>query len=201
LHAALAQAAGGGNFDAFRSLARRGALAGLTRAETTQLLRRAAEQGNARLVAVALRLNPEVNRIDPENSNLPILADASNVRCRWNQQSADCDPALVVLLLLRAGANPRLVDRSSPTSPLSFVSDVRVARMLLAAGADPNFANYEGAPPIFLTYHEDVALALLDAGANPRARRPADGMNVAGWSRDQQWPRVLERLRAQGIRP
>lgn len=201
LHAALAEAARGGNFDAFRSLARRGALAGITRAEATQLLRGAAERGNARLVAVALRLDPEVNRIDPEYPNPPILAEASHVTCRWDQQSPDCDPAIVVLLLLRAGADPRLVNRTSPMSPLGFVSDVRVARMLLAAGADPNFVDFDGATPIFSTYHEEVALALLDAGANPRARRPADRMTVAGWSLYQQWPRVLERLRAQGIRP
>lgn len=200
LHAALEAAAAGGHFDAFRLLARRGALTGLAPAEATQLLRRAAERGDARLVAVLLRLHADVNWIDPTYPNPPILANAAQAICPWDRRSPDCDPALVVLLLLRAGANPRAVNPVVPASPLTLVGDVRVARLLLAAGANPNFANYDGEPPLFSIGDEDVALAMLDAGADPRARRPADGMTLVGWARYQQWPRVLARLQAQGIR-
>lgn len=200
LHAALDGAAAAGSLEGFDLLAGRGALAGIDRMHATRLLRRAAGSGDPRLVARVLRLRPDVNWIGQYDGNDPILADAAQVDCPWNRTRPRCDPPRVVAMLLRAGANPRLANPNSPSSPLLFVSDVRIARLLLAAGADPNFADFDGAPPLFSIYDEDVALAMLDAGADPRARRPADRKTVFGWASYQQWPRVLARLRAQGIR-
>lgn len=201
LRAALEAAVAAGRFEPFAALARRGALAGITPGEATPLLRQAALRGDARLVATILRLRPDVNWIDRAYPNPTILADAARVACEWDRRSPDCDPALVVLLLLRAGARPEVVNPMAPQSPLALIGDVRVARLLLAAGADPNRRDSQGEPPLFSIGDEDVALALLDAGADPRARRPADRMTLAGWARYQQWPRVLARLQAQGVRP
>ena len=198
LHAALDAAAAGGHDEAFGLLGAHGALAGIDRPHASLMLRQAAQSGDPRLVARILALHPDVNWIGRTYPNEQALAGAARVSCPWNRGPPACDPPTVVAMLLRAGANPRIVNPRTPESPLIFVGDVRIAHMLLAAGADPNFADYDGEPPIFSVYDEDVALALLDAGANPRARRPADRMNVAGWARYQQWPHVLARLHAEG---
>jgi hypothetical protein len=197
---ALNAAAAGGSYDTFRLLAQRGALARMTPVEASQLLRLAARSGDPRVVAAILALHPDVNRVERDSIEHPVLADAAGATCNWDRPPPGCEPAVVVALLLRAGANPRIVNPRVATSPLVFVGDVRIARLLLAAGADPNFADLDGKPPIFAISNEEVALAMLEAGANPRARRPGDRMTLVGWARYQQWPRVLARLRAQGVR-
>jgi ankyrin repeat protein len=199
LREAIEAANAGGSYEAFALLARRGALAGISEARTTQLLLHAAETGNPRLVAAILSRHIDVNRVDPNYPTGPALNAASGVTCRWDQSPRTCDPAMVVALLLHAGANPRVVNRISPESPLSLVSDPRIALLLLRAGADPNFPDPDGEPPLFSIYNEDVAMIMLDAGANPRAHRPGDNMSLVGWARYQQWTRVLARLRHQGI--
>src|SRR6185436_11893361 len=146
---ALDAAVSGGHYDAYRLLADRGVAAEIDRTHASLMLRQAAQSGDTRLVAGILALHPDVNWVDRTYPNNQALAEAAQVTCPWNRTPPACDPPAVVAMLLRAGANPRTVNPVAPSSSLVLVSDVRIARMLLAAGADPNFADFDGEPPIF----------------------------------------------------
>jgi ankyrin repeat protein len=85
----------------------------------------------------------------------------------------------VVELLIKSGAN---VNARTPggTTPLHLASDrnrLAVVNALLAAKADPNLLDYRGTPLHAALYqgNADLAIALLEHGADPNARSPYDG--------------------------
>jgi ankyrin repeat protein len=74
-----------------------------------------------------------------------------------------------LLLSKRADPNPLMIE-FSPLMQASKVGSVEIARLLLAAGANPNLANDEGQTALIIAAthgHCDVAELLLEKGANP----------------------------------
>ena len=79
------------------------------------------------------------------------------------------------------------------------VSDRGIAKMLLDAGADPNFRDSDGEHILFNVSHEEVALLLIQSGADLKAVRPADGMTLREWAKYQKWPAVIDLLNNKGL--
>lgn len=106
--------------------------------------------------------------------------------------------AAVLKALIDAGADVNGRSRAYGFTPLMSVANGDVARMLLAAGADPNLHEFElrgnprvpeptGPTALLLTQSEGVALALIQAGADVNARgannRTIDDIAKSrGWS-------------------
>jgi ankyrin repeat protein len=116
-----------------------------------------------------------------------------------DEKHAAIDRRAVVGQLLAAGANIEHCQDGHCDSVLWQVSDVGVARLLLDAGANPDFKDDEGEHILFNISDEDVALLLISRGADLSAVRPADGKTLRGWSEYKKWPKVLELLNQSGL--
>ncbi|WP_226018016.1 DUF6438 domain-containing protein [Novosphingobium sp. FKTRR1] len=173
--------------------------AAITSDAATVMLRMAAGNGNAAMVAWLLTLHPEVDGYDQATAQKTALFEAASGSCSDDRAKAKCDRAGVVRMLLDAGADPVLTRSDYRQSVLQFVGDANVARMLLKAGADPNYRDDDGEPVIFSIDDEATALALIDAGMKLNAVRPADKMTLRGWARYQKWLHVLALLRRAGL--
>lgn len=172
----------------------------LTSEFATRLLTLAARNGNARMVSYFLRLNPRVKgSADDGIGEEPALWAAAQSECPTEGQHPSCDPRKAVRLLLDAGSDPGWFHPIYRHSVLFQVSDPQIAQILLARGADPNFKDSEGEPIIFSISDEDVALAMIDAGLDLHAVRPADKMTLRGWADYEKWPRVITKLNAARV--
>lgn len=166
----------------------------------TNLLRRAAENGNVRMVSYFLQFQPRLNGSTNDRAiEDPPLWAAAQHSCPDEGSHPNCDHREVVRMLLDAGADARWFHPIYRNSVFFQVSDPDIARMLLAAGADPNFKDTDGEPIIFSISDEDVALIMIEAGLNLRSVRPADKMTLRGWATYQKWPRVLALLNRAGL--
>jgi hypothetical protein len=166
----------------------------------TNLLRLAAENGNVRMASYFLQFHPRLNgsRKDRPIEDPPLWAAAQH-SCSSEGSHPNCDHRRVVRMLLDAGAEAAWFHPIYRNSVFFQVSDPAIAKMLLAAGADPNFKDTDGEPIIFSISDEGVALVMIDAGMNLRSVRPADKMTLRGWATYEKWPRVLARLDRAGL--
>jgi hypothetical protein len=197
---ALGSAAAGDNDEAFDRLRDLLGPASITPDLATKLLRQAAENGNARLVSYLLQFHPRLNGSPNDRAiDDPPLWAAAQHSCPDDGSHPNCDHRKVVRMLLDAGADARWFHPIYRDSVFFQVSDPEIAKMLLAAGADPNFKDTDGEPIIFSIDDEDVALVMIDAGLNLRSVRPADKMTLRGWATYEKWPRVLARLSKAGL--
>ena len=82
----------------------------------------------------------------------------------------------IVILLLKAGADPMTVDQGiwSPLHSASHKGNAVIVRALLQHGADPNYGTLgEGTTPLMfaaMSGSAECVKLLLDKGANPDAR-------------------------------
>lgn len=166
----------------------------------TNLLRLAAENGNVLMVSHFLQFRPRLNGSTNDRAveDPPLWAAAQN-SCPDDSSHPNCDHRKVVRILLDSGADARWFHPVYRNSVFFQVSDAAIAKMLLAAGADPNFKDTDGEPIIFSISDEDVALVMIAAGLNLRSVRPADKMTLRGWATYEKWPRVLARLDKAGL--
>jgi uncharacterized protein len=102
-------------------------------------------------------------------------------------------------LLLRAGANPRIVNRYGVTA-LSLAVERGVATVverLLRAGADAN-AVLPGGETVLMTAaragHADVVKLLLSKGASPNAREATRGQTALMWAATEGHAAVIRTL-------
>jgi hypothetical protein len=187
-------AAMGGRLDHLRALTKAGVFDTGGPAVASAVLRASVGSQRVDVVAEALRHHPDVN-----------------------SQDSDGDTALH---LIQTGAHPHLVDDTAPHEDLAII------RLLLQAGADPNIPNHEGktvlhdvlAPdqarafiaggarlevrdkdgntPLLATFDEDVAVVLIEAGADPMAK-DGSGRTFFDSARAQRWRRALAAVQAR----
>lgn len=168
----------------------------ITRQFASRLVGAAAQNGNVSMVTYLLTFEPDLAQTQTRPLTDPPLFRAASSSCAETSPKTPCDHREVVRLLLAAGADIHGKSSAFNSSVLFLVGDPQIAKLLLQAGADPQYRDQDGEPIIFSISDEDVALVLLDAGAPLNAVRPADKMTLRGWAEYQRWPRVLKRLDA-----
>ncbi|MGN6773191.1 MAG: DUF6438 domain-containing protein [Rhizobiaceae bacterium] len=197
---AMQQAVDSDNHTAFEALHQPPRSRRIDRAFATKLLSSAASNVDPQVVGEMLRLGANPN--GDEGSRFPTdppLFEAANGLMSNDDKHPAADRRAVVRQLLSAGASIEHCQNGYCDSVLWQVSDAGVARMLLDAGANPNFKDDEGEHILFNISDEDVALLLISRGADLKAIRPSDGKTLRGWSEYQKWPRVLEMLDRAGL--
>lgn len=173
----------------------------IDRTFATKLLTGAAANADPQIVSEMLRLgaNPNGDDKDSRFFDPPLFEAAHGVMSNDEKHPATTDRRAVIRLLLAAGAKIEHCQYGYCDSVLWQVSDAGVARLLLDAGANPDFKDNEGEHVLFNISDEDVALLLISRGAELGAVRPADGKTLRGWSEYQKWPKVLALLNRSGL--
>lgn len=196
---ALQQAVDTDNHGAFQTLYASPRSRSINAAFATKLLTSAAANADPAIAEEMLRrgANPNGDDASPFAVEPPLFQAAGSYSFNGVGHSAP-DRRKVVRILLAAGAKADHCKRGYCDSVLWGVDDPEVARLLLDAGADPNFKDSDGEHVLFNISEEDVALLLIARGASLRAVRPADGKTLRAWSEYQKWPRVLKILDRAG---
>ncbi|MEM9018864.1 MAG: L,D-transpeptidase family protein, partial [Verrucomicrobiota bacterium] len=112
----------------------------------------------------------------------------------------------LIRLILDAGGNPRQLgpDGQDPLAYCLTLHRYRAARVLLEGGADPNARFDSDETWLSRSVKEgdrEIALALLDAGANAEGVRTRDGHSLLGWAIAHQMPEVVKGLLEAGADP
>ncbi|WP_223072863.1 DUF6438 domain-containing protein [Erythrobacter sp. SCSIO 43205] len=191
---ALDTAVASDNHAAFEELRLPSNLRPIDSSFATKLLSSAASNADPQIVSEMLDLGANPNGESSRFPSDPPLFEAANGLLSNDENHPASDRRAVVEQLLAAGANITHCQNGYCDSVLWQVSDAGVARLLLDAGANPDFKDDEGEHILFNISDEDVALLLISRGADLRAVRPADGKTLRDWSEDQKWPKVLELL-------
>ena len=150
----------------------------------------AAASGKSDIVAEILKYHPDVNARDPGQQTALYFASkymyfrgAESERETWEKQRAE-----VVVMLLKAGADPHLGDKDGNT-PLHKADSLAIAEALIKNGADVNARNNQGETPLMKTYSDDVVRLLVQSGANISSRdnegHTVMDNNGTSWSRDK----------------
>jgi ankyrin repeat protein len=97
------------------------------------------------------------------------------------------DDVELVTMLVRAGANPKVVNRYGlqPITLAATNGSAKVIDVLIAAGADPNTTTAEGEPVVMTaarTGKADALKALIARGANVNAREKWFGETALMWA-------------------
>lgn len=196
---ALNGAVGYDNHSAFQLLMGSDHAKSIDRAFATVLLTDAASNADPEIVQDMLKLgaHPDGNVESPYPYDPPLFEAANGILSNDELHTA-ADREEVVQLLLDAGAELTHCPYGPCHSVLWMVKDRAIAQLLLDAGADPDFRDDEGEHILFSISNEDVALLLIENGADLNAVRPADGKTLRGWSEYHEWPRVIALLDSKG---
>lgn len=118
-------------------------------------------------------------------------------------------PVDLVVVLLRYGASVNTWDTRHTTTPLLTavqIQHIEAARILLAAGADPNVRDNEGDSPLRICAQRgllDMARLLLQCGAGKSIDEPGGpaGMNALGLAATRFDAEMVRLLLAHGANP
>lgn len=166
----------------------------------TRLLTKAASNADPTIVSLLLAkgANPNGPKEAPGLPDPPLFEAANGILSNDDNHPIQ-DRRKVVRILLDAGASISYCLHGHCQSPFWLVSDRKIAKMLLDAGADPNYRDDEGEHILFSISDEDVALLLIESGADLKAIRPADSKTLRGWAEYKKWPKVIEILDRSGL--
>ena len=133
---------------------------------TCDLLSAASTWSVPRILRAILNRRPDVNWQD-QNGTTALMSLAGNA-IMDKANHPDSDFAAGALLLIKAGAEVNLRNNSGASAIMMAHYDANLVHVLLAAGAkDINTPNGRGETPLMLTNDTNVALALLQSGADP----------------------------------
>jgi ankyrin repeat protein len=122
----------------------------------------------------------------------------------WAAEHAD---SALAIALLHAHANVKATTRIGAYTPLQLASRAggsAVVRALLAAGADPNVTDANGATALHLAAaagNPDAVSALLEKGANPNARESEWGQTPLIFAAEANRAAAIKVLVAKGADP
>jgi len=153
------------------------------------------------MVAEILKLKPAINA--PDRDGYTPLMWASAGPHPFFDHPEQTDMKAVIAMLLAAGADPNVKfstadpygsgSMSQGATALHLAKDADMARMLISGGARLELRDALGQTPLLATFDEDVALALLGAGADPAARA-SDGTTLRKRAEEFKWDKVKARL-------
>jgi len=197
---ALSRSVSSDNHWAFRALLAVDSRSLLNKSLATHLLTKAAANADVEIVTLLLSKGADPNGPhDTLRHPSPPLFEASQGILSNDKNHSIDDRRKVVRILLDARAKISYCINGYCESPLWQVSDRQIAKMLIDAGADPNFRDDEGEHIFFNISNEQVALLLIEQGADKNAVRPADGKTLRGWAIYEKWPKVIEILDKAGL--
>lgn len=184
----------------FEGVLRAGGQKGINKDLATKLLQTAAANADLKILNLMLAngANPNGDKDAPGLPDPPLFDAANGIESDDQHQSAH-ERRNVVRALLDAGANVKYCLRGYCRSVLWQVDDPEIAKTLIDAGADANFRDDEGEHILFNISNEQVALLLIESGADLKAVRPADGMTLRGWAKYEKWPEVIKLLDKSGL--
>ena len=155
-------------------------------------------KSNERLFDVAVR--------EGANGAVRTLLDSGAVigSSLWSALLSEQDE--MIRLIVNGGASPRQLGPSGE-DPLEYVlrrKRYKAARSLLAGGAEPN-ARYDSSELwLFKAVREgdsELALILIEAGAEVKNMKTKDGHTLLGWSIAHQMADVVDALLKAGVDP
>lgn len=176
----------------FDEMARRGAVARMSKAE----LGKALADGAGCSVSIARALvaagaDPKATGNDGNALNA--------IRKSWGPcNDAERGMRAEMAQMLVASGVPLEARDELGWTPLMGCDDPDMAAILLKAGANPNARDDEGTTPILSVDDDRVALLLLRAGADPKAKD--DNGTVRDQAAKYHWPATLAWLDAHGIK-
>jgi ankyrin repeat protein len=166
------------------------ALCGVAVAQAAELAR-AAEQRDFARVRALLEQKADVNAAQADGTT------ALHWAVHWN----DVD---TVQRLLRAGANPRAVNRlgASPLSEAAALGSAALIRLLLDAGADARTLSTPDGETVLMTAARagnlEAVKLLVERGADVNAREQYKGQTALMWAAAERHADVVAYLLAQG---
>ncbi len=194
--AAIIVSARRGKLDLVRALVAAGAFADAPYQMREDALRAAIEDARPSVVAELIKDGADLHVDDAGGGYLFDRLVARSLTARsMGDLTFQADRVAVIKLLLSAGA----------TIPRTLMFDARTpeeVRLFLAAGADLEARDSEGLTPLLRTSDEDVAIALLEAGAD-RAVQGQFGETLLkeALAKHLPMPRVLKWLRRHPAHP
>ena len=168
-------------------------------------LRAAVASGHPAVVAEILKLNPNVN-LPGQDGFTPMMWIEAGPHPFYDRPELT-DTAGVIALLISAGADPNIGfekksdlngwsgGETAGNTVLHMTVDADNAREYVRRGAKVDQRNSKGETPAMVTFSEDVALVLLDHGADPKAQS-RDGTSLQTRAKAQGWKAVIARLRS-----
>lgn len=168
---ALAGAAQAGDLQLVRLMLKYGADPNAAGRDGRIALMAAAASGKPDVVAEILKYHPDVNARAP-NLQTALSFATENWYSRGSegeQEMLEKQRTDVVVMLLKAGADPHLADKEGNT-PLHQAHVRAAAEALIENGADVNARNNRGETPLMVTFSGDVIRLLLASGADLSVR-------------------------------
>jgi ankyrin repeat protein len=138
-----------------------------------------------------VKQHADVNAAQPDGTT------ALHWAAHWNDAAA-------VVLLLRAGANAKAVNRygATPLSEAVVSGSAAMIETLLKAGASPETLASEDGETVLMTASRagniDAVKILLDRGANVNAKEKYKGQTALMWAAAERHPEVVKLLMAHG---
>jgi uncharacterized protein len=154
----------------------------------------AAQSNDAAAVKKLIAQGADVNL--PEGDGMTAL--------HWAAEHGD---TAMTAMLLRAHANVKATTRIGAYTPLQLASrsgSAGVVKALLAAGAEPNRTDANGATALHLAAaagNPDAVSALLEKGANPNARETEWGQTPLFFAAENNRAAAIKLLLAKGADP